>query len=154
MDETIDTFLSVLRRDGATSWVADELTQTFAQGISMSVKDATLDAQFFALELDGLSSRERQKREKYETTRPYSDDEKIELLRAALQTLFVELPEIQATGIERLRGFGAKADYLEFVPPDEPEQGQSGYLLEFVDTVKNRERMRENFFAFDKGYGA
>ncbi|MDN7915343.1 hypothetical protein [Burkholderia cepacia] len=154
MDEEINSFLSLLRQDSSTAWVADQLTQTFSQGISMSVKEASSDAQFSEMEPIGLSSRERQKREKYETTRPYSSDEKIELLRSALRTLFIELPEIQVTAIDLLRSFGAKADHIEFVPPDEPEQGQFNYSLEFGAIEKNREHSRNIFTEFDKEFAS
>ena len=120
----------------------------------MSVKEASSDAQFSEMEPIGLSSRERQKREKYETTRPYSSDEKIELLRSALRTLFIELPEIQVTAIDLLRSFGAKADHIEFVPPDEPEQGQFNYSLEFGAIEKNREHSRNIFTEFDKEFAS
>ena len=128
--DAITTVITLLRKDDSTRWVAEQLVASFAQGVSMNVKDALTDARFYSLELveaANLSSRERQKREKYETTRPYTDQEKLELLQQALERLYVELPAIQVAGQKRLADLGGNAAVIEFVPPDEPEQGRERY---------------------------
>lgn len=150
MDERVDKLLVMLRERDETSWVADQIVQSFGQGISMNVKEASLDLQFSALEPVGISTREKQKREKYETTRPYSDEEKIELLREALETLFVELPAIQVAGMSGLRELGSKATAIEFVPPDEPEQGRFAYSKSLDEVSAEQAALRINLFAFDQ----
>lgn len=150
MDEKVDKLLVILRERDDTSWVADQIVQSFGQGISMNVKEASLDLQFSALEPVGLSTREKQKREKYETTRPYSDEEKTELLREALETLFVELPAIQVAGMAGLQELGSKATAIEFVPPDEPEQGRFEYTKRLDDVRAEQAALRTRFSEFEE----
>jgi hypothetical protein len=150
MDERVDKLLVMLRERDETSWVADQIIQSFGQGISMNVKEASLDLQFSALEPVGLSTREKQKREKYETTRPYSDEEKMELLREAIKTLFVELPAIQVAGMSGLQELGSKATVIEFVPPDEPERGRFEYSRSLDDIRAEQAALRISFSKFEE----
>ena len=126
--EEVDSVLRLMRESKDARWVAEQIEASFAQGISMSVKNAIVDGRFFELEPAALLSKgEQRKREKYETTRPYTDVEKKELLIAALKAVFIDLPAIQSAGIKGLRDIGAGVGSIEFAPPDELEQGHSGY---------------------------
>lgn len=150
MDERVDKLLATLRERDETSWVADQIVQSFGQGISMNVKEASLDLQFSALEPVGLSTRERQKREKYETTRPYTDEEKFDLLRVAMKTLFVELPAIQVAGMSGLQELGSSATTIEFVPPDEPERGRFQYSKSLDEVSADQATLQISFSKFEQ----
>lgn len=146
--EKIDLVMRLLREDEQTPWVAGQVASSFAQGVSMNVKEALSDAQFYSLEPSDLTNREKQKREKYETTRPYSDNEKLELLTEALDTLYIDLPAIQVAGIKSLLDLGAAGSTIEFAPPDEPEQGRHGYTVDLKQVRKSQERLKKNFEEF------
>jgi len=146
--EKVDLVLRLLREDESTPWVADQVASSFAQGVSMNVKEALDDVQFFSLEPQGLTNREKQKREKYETTRPYTDDEKLLLLTEALKTLYVDLPAIQAAGLEGLQNFIADGTTIEFAPPDEPEEDRYGYTDDLKAATIRAEDLRKRFDQF------
>ena len=148
--EKIDLVMRLLREDERTPWVADQVASSFAQGVSMNVKEALSDVQFYNPEPSDLTSRERQKREKYETTRPYSDEEKLELLTEALDALYVDLPAIQVAALKSLRDLGMAASTIEFAPPDEPEQGRHGHAVELQELSKTQEILKSNFERFQQ----
>jgi hypothetical protein len=148
MEYTADDLLSLLRNHEATNWVAEQVVQSFAQGVSMNVKDASSDARFSALEPSGLTKREKQKRQKYETTRPYLETEKVELILRALKILFVELPAIQVAGMVDLQQLGSEATVIEFVPPDELEQSRSEYSKSAGRVKDERGVLESNFAKF------
>ena len=150
MNDRVDTMLMLLRRTPATAWVADQVTQSFAQGISMNVKEASEDDRFSALEPAGLSTPEKRKREKYETTRQYSYSEKLQLLREAVMTFFVELPAVQAAAISGLQELGSRATDVDFVPQDEPEQGRAQYTTNLARVSAERDILAANFVKFDR----
>jgi hypothetical protein len=148
--DKVDLLLRLLREDGATAWVSDQVVSSFVQGVSMNVKDAQSDAGFGDFEPIGLTNRERRQREKYETTRPYSEQEKLQLLDQALKTLFVVLPAIQIAGLRNLGEFDGGATEIKFVPPDEPELGRSEYTIELASTVERTTLLFENFRKFEE----
>jgi hypothetical protein len=148
--EKIELVMSLLREHDSTPWVADQVASSFGQGVSMNAKDALGDAQFEGLEPSDLTAREKQKREKYETTRPYTDGEKLELLADALETLYVDLPAIQVAGLELLQGLGVTGTSIEFAPPDEPEQGRHEYTVDLQEMRKQKELLIGNFERFKR----
>jgi len=132
MNEKLAVLLSVIGPRERTGWLIDQVKQSFAQGVSMNVKEAAADTAFNSVEPAALTSRERRKREKYETTRPYSESEKLELVRQALDTIFLDLPAMQTAGMEQLRKLGAHADKIEFLAPDEPAEEQGEADLQYA----------------------
>jgi hypothetical protein len=150
MEDEVVTMLSLLRGSESTRWVAEQVVRTFSQGLSMSVKDASQDLGFSAREPAGLTTRERRKREKYETTRPYSDQEKVDLLRRALEALYVELPAIQVAALNGLKDLRTKATTIEFVAPDEPEQSDVSYSVSLETLSSQKEYLITNFREFAK----
>lgn len=150
MEEDVATILSLLREDESTRWVAEQVQRTFSQGLSMSVKEASEDQGFTALEPSGLTTRERRKREKYETTRPYSDQEKRAVIRKALETLYVELPAIQVAALGGLKDLGINATTMEFLAPVEPEQNHVEYSLTLEDQISRRASLASRFQEFEK----
>ena len=144
--EKVETVLSLLRDKDSTRWVADQVLLSFSQGLSMNVKDAESDDRFNALEPANLTKRERRKREKYETTRPYTEQEKLELLREALETLYLVLPAIQVAALNALNELSVTA--VEFAPPDEPEQVHSSYTIDLQTADSERQTLASNFAKF------
>lgn len=121
--------LKVLRESSSNAWAADQLERTLAQGLSMTVKDTKGDAEFYRLEPSGLSAREKKKREAYETTRAYTEDEAIALIENGFHTIFVTLPAVQASAMKELRALGRDFENVEFVPPDEPGRDDKPHTL-------------------------
>lgn len=146
--DKINAILSALRKSESTSWVAEQTTFTFSQGLSVSGKEASQELAFAALEPAGLTYRERRKREKYETTRPYSDGEKLDLLVRALTTFFIDLPAIQMAAFSGLRGLGVDAATVEFVTPDEPGQGEAAYSMSLQAVASQKEYLAHKFREF------
>ena len=72
------------------------------------------------LEPSDLIARARKKRETYETTRAYTDDESLELVKDALRSLYVTLPAIQAGALKKLHALGLDFSDIKFEVPDEP----------------------------------
>ena len=94
-----DLLMQVLRESKSNAWAADQLERTLAQGLSMTVKDTKGDVEFYRLEPSGLTAREKKKREAYETTRAYTDEEAVKLIEGAFHTIFVTLPAIQGANM-------------------------------------------------------
>lgn len=127
MDDRVRDLLDAIRKDKGLSWVVDQLNASFAEGISQSAKDATsLALPEFVLP-GSLTTREKTKREKYETSRPYTDDEKLELTKFALREVFLTLPAMKASTFESLRELGSTASSIEFTVPDEEEREEGSY---------------------------
>ena len=86
MADTSRTAIDLLRSDPEIEWVEDHLFASYSEGTTQSAKElAVVDQIGYALAQDATARRERVKREKYETSRPYSEAEKIELLEFALR---------------------------------------------------------------------
>lgn len=124
-----EKLLQLLRETEDSTWVADQLERTFAQGISMPVKDSKDDVEFYRLEPSGLTAREKKKRETYETTRAYTEEESVVLIRDALRSLFMTLPATQSSAIKGLRGLGLDFNEINFVAPDEPGRDDAPHTL-------------------------
>lgn len=124
-----EKLLELLRETEDSTWVADQLERTLAQGISMPVKDSKGDAEFYRLEPSGLSAREKKKRETYETTRAYTEEESIEIIQDALRSLFITLPATQSSAVKTLRELGIDINDINFVPPDEPGRDDAPHTL-------------------------
>lgn len=122
MEDKSGLALELIQADEGVSWVRDQLVSSFAEGITQSAKErsSVTQSDFFLVE-DSLPSRERNKREKYETSRPYEEAEKIELIQHALHEVFVTIPALQNEVVRALSEFGVKADYIEFSTPDEEQ---------------------------------
>ena len=136
MEETSRNALDVFRSNEPVAWIAEQLVTSFSEGIAHSAKDGEQVLQRDFIELMGLSSREKTKREKYETSRPYEEHEKLELVKFALNEVFVTIPSMQMATEKTLRELGTKAIAIEFLPPDEEERLHGSYIREFgrVDT--------------------
>lgn len=115
--------LDLMRSDESVSWVSDQVAASFAEGIAQSAKDRGLVdpvSQFQLAEAE-VTQRERTKREKYETSRPYEEPEKIQLIVHALHEVFVTIPAIQLAASGSLLELGAKAALIEFSAPDDED---------------------------------
>jgi len=70
------------------------------------------------------------------------------LLTEALKTLYVDLPAIQAAGLEGLQNFIADGTTIEFAPPDEPEEDRYGYTDDLKAATIRAEDLRKRFDQF------
>ena len=129
-----DELIELLRESESVSWVADQIEHTLAQGITMTVKDIEYDSEFYRLEPSDLTKRERKKRETYETTRAYTEEEAIELIEEAFEAVFMTLPSVQAHIFKQLTKIDSELSAIEFVSPDEPGREDMPHTLS-IDIV-------------------
>lgn len=131
MAETSRIAIDLLRANEEVAWVAEHLLASYSEGIAQSAKElAVSDATNLAMVQDETTARrEKAKREKYETSRPYSEAEKIELLEFALKQVFIALPATQSSIAMALIDLGATADAIEFSAPDDEERETRSYTL-------------------------
>lgn len=150
MNNVTEELLPLLKEDTSTSWVAEQIQMTFRQGISMNVRESLADVSFYQLVPSDITTKERAKREKYETTRSYSVTEKELIIINALKTLYLELPAIQLSALETLKEFGLDTTSIEFVPPDEPELGVDGHSIEHTNIYALHKLLKDNFQMFER----
>jgi hypothetical protein len=96
MEDKSRYLLEILRNDDRLSWIVEQLTASYAEGISQSAKDTASPILTEIVDVQSLSRREKAKREKYETSRPYSSEEKLDLSKFALKEVFLTLPAMKA----------------------------------------------------------
>jgi len=141
MEEKSQDALDVLRKDDQVFWVVEQVADSFAEGIAQSAKD---DAEV------NVPAREKVKRQKYETSRPYQESEKVDLIRFALQQVFVVIPELQTANAKWLRDLGSAATTIEFDAPDEEERKQGSYALPLDPGRERTVDLSRRFTEFDK----
>jgi len=146
MDTRAEVLLSLLRSSGDTSWVAEQVTRSIAEGISTPVKDAAKDARFKEQEPPAIKAADQRKRQKYETTRAYTEPEEFNLVLSAFEALYVELPAVQVAGLKQLLELGSTAVAIEFIPPDASEPDVHAYTIS-IEQVQNRQLILEESFA-------
>ena len=118
--ENIDTFLRELKESSDSRWIANEVDETLSEGISINVKEAAEDSKFDELVIfQNLPAQERNKRQKYETSRPFSDDEKLDVVIKAFEVVYVELPAIRKSAILNLTKFDSNIQTIVFSSSDE-----------------------------------
>ena len=100
MAETSRAALDVLRADEDIAWVATQLIASFTEGISDSATESWAVDEPAA---QSLTLREKTKRAKYETSRPFDEHEKLSLIRFALREVFVTLPAMQRAAAGALK---------------------------------------------------
>ncbi len=151
MDETSKAALDLIRRDDKVDWVLEQLISSFSEGIAQSAKErvAAVQADLEVAETQ-MTSKERTKREKYETSRPYEEAEKIDLINFALHEVFVTLPEIQAATAKSLKDLGATSTRIEFTAPDDEERADGSYAVDVSLDRNNLEDLRQRFASFSK----
>jgi hypothetical protein len=121
--------LELIGRDNQVSWVRDQLNASFIDGVTQSGSDRNAsDAMAFEFGVESLSARERNKREKYETSRPYAEGEKIDLIRDALFGVYVTVPALQLSAVESLRAIGLNVAEVAFSAP--ATEGEGGTEVE------------------------
>ena len=153
--ENSDSLMSMIREDKKISWVSEQLEDSFSQGISMRVKESKSDMEFYRLEPSEITTREKTKREKYETSRPYSEDEKIDLIKKALKRVFLELPVIQIAAINNLSELCGGIDSIEFIVPEEIEENlqeisKENHVINLTKAINEKELLANNYNSFIK----
>ena len=151
MDETSKAALDLIRRDDKVDWVLEQLISSFSEGIAQSAKErgTAVQADLQVAETQ-MTSKERTKREKYETSRPYEEAEKLDLINFALHEVFVTLPEIQAATAKSLKDLGATSTRIEFAAPDDEERADGSYAVDLSRDRNNLEDLRQRFSSFSE----
>lgn len=153
MEETSRGLLDVIRSDDKIAWIADQLIASFSEGLAHSAKELN-NIQDTLLEEKNLSTREKTKREKYETSRPYDENEKIELVSFALREIFITIPSMQNKTAKSFQELGSRAQFIQFTAPDEEERPEGSYTQKFIERsilVKDLEQRLERFLKEIKG---
>ncbi|CAG9297538.1 hypothetical protein [Celerinatantimonas diazotrophica] len=146
--EKIEDFLNVLRQSSGTSWMAEEIEDTFSQGISMKAQEADTDSSFFKLvPPDQLPAPEKKKRQKYETSRPFTPDEKVGVILKSIEVAFLDVPKIRHSALENLLKFDATIESIKFVPSDNDEIYQE--VLHEIKATSINGDLTESQFAYD-----
>lgn len=149
MNETSKAALDLIRRDDKVDWVLEHLISSFSEGIAQSVKERETAAQVDVQVAEAqMTSKERTKREKYETSRPYEESEKLDLIDFALHEVFVTLPEIQAASAKSLKDLGAASTRIEFDTPDDEERMDGSYAVDVSPDRNNLDDLRQRFSSF------
>jgi hypothetical protein len=148
MEETSRTALEVLRSDQRISWIPDQLIASFSEGVACSAKEAGGEAQRNIVDLMKLSAREKIKREKYETTRPFDENEKLDLVKFALEQIFVSLPSMQNAAVSAFKNLGSTAVAIEFTSPDEERQAEGRHIQDLVEGVAPVADLKRRFEEF------
>lgn len=149
--ENIEVFLRELRESPITSWVAGEVDETLSQGISMNVKDAATDSKFYELlPSQNITEKERNKRQKYETSRVFTDDEKLEVILKAFEVIYLDLPAIRKSAIINLAEIDKKIEKITFSSAEEEivseEKTAHEIKLKEIDEELNEYRELHNKF--------
>lgn len=148
MEDRVRDLLDAIRKDEQLFWVVEQLNASFAEGLSQSAKDASSQSLSEFIVPGSLSAREKTKREKYETSRPYTDDEKLELTKFALKEIFLTLPAMKASTFESLRELGSTASYIEFTVPDEEEREEGSYAEAVNPNRDSQQALSHRFSEF------
>jgi hypothetical protein len=120
MDD-FDEALQRLREKPQTRWIAEQLAEVIAQGVSMARNEPSMESAL--ANESSVTDYDRNKRATYQSSRAYTGHEKADLLMKAVHAVLVELPAIQLSAIERFRKLGSQATDIEFVPPPIEEGG-------------------------------
>lgn len=150
MDDKSQAALDILREDERFGWIVEQLNDSFAEGIAQSAKERGSLAQgdYMASSEASFSTRDRRKREKYETSRPYQESEKLELIRFAIHEVFVTLPKVRQANSSWLRELGSTATTIEFDAPDNEERTERSYVQSLAideSTLADLQRRYEQF---------
>lgn len=117
--ENIEDFLRELRASSKTRWIANDIDETLSEGVSMNVKDAITDSNFFELlPSQDLPIQEKNKRKKYETSRPLNDEEKIQVILKAIEVTYLDLPAIQQSAIKNINELDGNIRSITFSSSD------------------------------------
>lgn len=118
MDDKVSQTLDLLAADMLTTWVRDELQASFAEGITEKVSEQAKSSGYVSV-VEPMALREARKeqtkRESYETTRPYTADEQLDLLEFALTQVFVALPAVRTSTTSFLRKLAPSLEAVEFL---------------------------------------
>jgi hypothetical protein len=148
MEETSRIALDLIQSDDRILWVGNQLLATFAEGVTQSAKERGSLAQVDALvSAEGVTQREKIKREKYETSRQYDEAEKIDLVLYALREVYVVMPAVQLALMRALMDLGAGARTIIFSTPSE-EQAEAPHTYEVEMDSERAEELKFRYEEF------
>jgi hypothetical protein len=151
MEKKVRELFDAMRADESVSWVVEQLSASFAEGVSESAKDAVAQESAKSNAGGSRAKREKSGRENYETSRSYTDVEKLELAKFALKEVFLTLPAMTISTLERLRELGSTASSIEFRTPDEEGPEDGAHVLASSLNGVSQQELRRRFAEFLRG---
>jgi hypothetical protein len=144
-----DIALALLGKSSATSWIAEEINESLASGVSVSAKDVPPASLFGADQaVVELTAPERKKREIYETTRPYTDSERLMLVLDAIDSIYLTLPAVQESALLSLAKIQRNLTEVVFMPPEETDVPATGHSFSIDAAVSARSTIAEPLSRF------
>ena len=144
--EKVDLVMQLLRDKRETIWVAEQLSDTFAEGVLVELKDIDQYDLMYAVPAD-ITKRERAKRKKYGTTRPFTEQERLELLEHGLSRIFVEIPAIHESTFKKLKNINSSISEITFLPPDEGKEIET-HTINHSDVIESRKNLNSRYNKF------
>ncbi|WP_054688215.1 hypothetical protein [Pantoea stewartii] len=153
--EDINDFIRELKDLEGVNWIANELDETLSQGVLMSADDADKELSYnrvFELSpFEELPAKERKKRTKYETTRPFTEEEKIDVIKNAFRVVFLDLPAVREAAMNNLRDFDNNIKTIVFSNSSEESSTKvEKHSIDIDDVEKELIRYNELHSAFIK----
>lgn len=148
-DDRLARLLDILRSRVHTRWIADQVTETLAEGVLQKRSEPSIEAAFGTSD-DSFTRTERAKRQTYQATRPYTAQEREALLMEVLRGILVELPAIQRAAVAQLQELGSKATQIVFLRSDESDDADSDLQPHDIDLSASQARVVEAEGHLDK----
>lgn len=148
----IEDLLRVLKESPSTRWVAHEVDETLSQGVSMNFKDAAEDSRFYELmPAINIPTQDKNKRQKYETSRPFTEDEKIEVILKAFEVMYLDLPAIRESAIKNLAEIDNGIKSIVFSSADDDISNEKNtHNINIVGISEESNRLRKIHSEFVK----
>lgn len=149
MEDKSRIALDLIRHDHRTYWVWEQLAASLEEGITQSAKERVPNSDESEVAFSRrLTARERAKRETYETSRPYEEHEKIELIAYGLKEVFMTIPAVKLAAISALQELGSTATTIEFSTPQDEGRLEDieSHVLAMNETTA--QRLAERYATF------
>jgi hypothetical protein len=148
--ENIEELLRDLKESPSTRWVANEVDETLSQGVSMNFKDAAEDSRFYELmPASNIPAQDKNKRQKYETSRPFTEGEKIEVILKAFEVMYLDLPAIRESAIKNLSEIDNSIESIVFSSADDDISNEKNtHEINIIGIEEESNRLRNIHLEF------
>lgn len=142
----------MLEEDSNATWIRDQISESIAEGITQSAKgDPPIRGDIaHSQATSDLAYRERSRREKYETSRPFSEQERVLLIRSGLREVFVTIPAVELAAIRYLRSLTSDSTSIVFSAPEEYEVADARSVHRIEMTEAQAKDLSERFERFSR----
>lgn len=150
--DNIEDLLRDLKESPSTRWVANEIDETLSQGVSMNFKDAAEDSRFYELiPASNIPSQDKNKRQKYETSRPFTEDERIEVILKAFEVVYLDLPAIRDSAIRNLVEIDNNIESIVFSSADDDISNENNtHEISIIGIKEESNRLKKTHSEFVK----